>query len=59
LRTEKTRATTSVRDPQKMIGETGTEIKGDGPAITTTTAPIAKSPQGTKTTATKEVIVEV
>jgi hypothetical protein len=42
-----------------MIGETGTEIKGDGPAITTTTAPIAKSPQGTKTTATKEAIAEV
>jgi hypothetical protein len=41
-----------------MIGETDTEIKGDGPAITTTTAPIAKSPQGTKTTAIKEVIAE-
>jgi hypothetical protein len=35
------------------------EIKGDGSAITTTTAPIAKSPQGTKTTATKEAIAEV
>jgi hypothetical protein len=34
------------------------EVKGDGPKITTTTAPIAKSPQDTKTTAIKKVIAE-
>jgi hypothetical protein len=39
---EKTHATTSGRDPQKTIEETDMEVKGDGPAITTTTAPIAK-----------------
>jgi hypothetical protein len=35
------------------------EVKGDGPEITITTAHIAKSPQDTKTTATKEAIEEV
>jgi hypothetical protein len=35
------------------------EVKGDGPEIMTTMALIAKSPQDTKTTATKEVIEEV
>jgi hypothetical protein len=39
---EKTHATTSRRDPQKTIEETDMEVKGDGPEITTTTAPIAK-----------------
>jgi hypothetical protein len=34
------------------------EIKGDGPEIMTTTAPTAKSPLDTKTTAIKEVITE-
>jgi hypothetical protein len=55
---EKTHVTTNRRDPQKMIEEIDMEIKGDGPEITTTTAPIAKSPQDTKTTAIKEVIAE-
>jgi hypothetical protein len=36
---EKTRVTTSGRDHQKTIEETDMEIKGDGPEITTTTAP--------------------
>jgi hypothetical protein len=39
---EKTHATTSGRDPQKTIEEIDMEAKGDGPAITTTTSPIAK-----------------
>jgi hypothetical protein len=34
------------------------EVKGDNPEITTPTAPIAKSPQDTKTTTIKEVIAE-
>jgi hypothetical protein len=34
------------------------ETKGDGPEITTTTAPTAKSPLDTKTTAIKEMIAE-
>jgi hypothetical protein len=34
------------------------EVKGDSPEITIITAPIAKSPQDTKTTAIKEVIAE-
>jgi hypothetical protein len=55
---EKTHVTTSGRDPQKMKEELDMEIKGDGPEITTTMALIAKSPQDTKTTAIKEVIVE-
>ena len=50
---EKTHATTSGRDPQRTIEEIDMEVKGDGPEITTTTAPIAK-PQGTRTTAIKE-----
>jgi hypothetical protein len=41
-----------------MIGEIDTEVKGDNPAITTITAPIAKQLQGTRTTAIKEVIAE-
>jgi hypothetical protein len=55
---EKTHVTTSGRDHQKTIEEIDMEIKGDGPETTTTTAPITKSPQDTKTTAIKEVIVE-
>jgi hypothetical protein len=55
---EKTRVTTSGRDPQKMIDETDIEIKGDGPEIMTTMAPTAKSPLDTKTTAIKEVIAK-
>jgi hypothetical protein len=55
---EKMHVTTSGRDPQKMIEEIDMEIKGNGPEIMTTTAPIAKSPQDTKTTAIKEVIAE-
>jgi hypothetical protein len=39
---EKTHATTSGRDPQRTIEEIDMEVKGDGPAIMTTTAPIAK-----------------
>jgi hypothetical protein len=39
---EKMHATTSGRDPQKTIEETDMEVKGDGPEITITTAPIAK-----------------
>jgi hypothetical protein len=35
------------------------EVKGDDPEIMTTMAPIAKSPQDTKTIAIKEVIAEV
>jgi hypothetical protein len=53
---EKTHATTSGRDPQRTTEEIDTEVKGDGPEITTTMALIAKSPQDTKTTAIKEVI---
>jgi hypothetical protein len=53
---EKTHATTNGRDPQKTIEETDMKVKGDGPEITTTMAHIAKSPQDTKTTATKEAI---
>jgi hypothetical protein len=34
--------TTSERDPQRTIEEIDMEVKGDGPSITTTTAPIAK-----------------
>jgi hypothetical protein len=55
---EKMHVTTSGHDPQKMIEEIDMKIKGDDPEITTTTAPIAKSPPGTKTTATKEVTAE-
>jgi hypothetical protein len=55
---EKMYATTSGRDLQRMIEETDMEVKEDDPTITTTTAPIAKSPQDTKTTAIKEVIAE-
>jgi hypothetical protein len=55
---EKTHVTISGRGPQKTIEETDMEIKGDGPEITTTMAPIAKSPLDTKTTAIKEVIAE-
>jgi hypothetical protein len=55
---EKTHVTTSGRDPQKTIEETDIEIKGDDPEIMTTTAPTAKSPLDTKTTAIKEVIAE-
>jgi hypothetical protein len=55
---EKMRATTSGRDLQRTIEETDMEVKGDDPEIMTTMAPIAKSPQDTKTTAIKEVIAE-
>jgi hypothetical protein len=55
---EKMHATTSGRDPQRMIEEIDMEVKGDGPEITRTMAPIAKLPQDTKTTAIKEVIAE-
>jgi hypothetical protein len=56
---EKTRATTKGCDLQKMIEETDMEVKEDGPEILTTMALIAKSPQDTKITVTKEVIEEV
>jgi hypothetical protein len=56
---EKMRATTRGRDLQKTIEEIDMEVKGDGPEILTTMALIAKLPQDTKTTATKEVIKEV
>jgi hypothetical protein len=39
---EKTHATTSGHDPQKTIEEIDMEVKGDGPTIMTTMAPIAK-----------------
>jgi hypothetical protein len=55
---EKMHATTSGRDPQRTIEEIDMGVKGDGPEIMTTTAPIAKSPQDTKTTVIKEVITE-
>jgi hypothetical protein len=55
---EKMRATTSGRDLQRTTEETDMEVKGDDPEITTPTAPIAKSPQDTKTTTIKEVIAE-
>jgi hypothetical protein len=55
---EKTHVTTSERDPQKTIEEIDMEIKGYGLEIMTTTAPTAKSPLDTKTTAIKEVIAE-
>jgi hypothetical protein len=56
---EKMRAITRGRDLQKTIEEIDMEVKGDGPEISTTMALIAKSPQDTKTTVTKEVIEEV
>jgi hypothetical protein len=40
--TEKMRVTINARGHQKMIEEIDMEVKGEGPAITTTTAPIAK-----------------
>jgi hypothetical protein len=52
------RVTTSGHDPQKTIEETDMKIKGDGPEITTTMVPTAKSLLDTKTTAIKEVIAE-
>jgi hypothetical protein len=55
---EKMHVTISGHGPQKMIEETDMEIKGDDPEITTTTAPTAKSPLDTKTTASKEVTAE-
>jgi hypothetical protein len=55
---EKTHVTISGHDLQKMIEETDMETKGDGPEITTTTAPTAKSPPDTKTTTIKETIAE-
>jgi hypothetical protein len=55
---DKMHATISGRDLQRMIEEIDMEVKGGGPEITTTTAPIAKSPQDIKTTAIKEVIAE-
>jgi hypothetical protein len=55
---EKTHATTSGRDPQRTTEEIDMEVKGDGPAITTTTAPIAKWQRDIRTTAIKEVIPE-
>jgi hypothetical protein len=50
---EKMHATTSIRDRQKMIEEIDMEAKEEDPATTTTTAPTAKWPQDTKTTAIK------
>jgi hypothetical protein len=38
---EKTHATTSGHDCQRTIEETDMEVKEEGPAIMTTTAPIA------------------
>jgi hypothetical protein len=55
---EKMRVTTSGRDLQRTTEETDMEVKGDDPEITTPTAPKAKSPHDTKTTAIKEVIAE-
>jgi hypothetical protein len=51
-------ATTSRHDLQRTTKETYMKVKGDDPEITTPTAPIAKSPQDTKTTAIKKVIAE-
>jgi hypothetical protein len=42
LQMEKMCATISARDRQRMIEETDMEVNGEGPAITTTTALIAK-----------------
>jgi hypothetical protein len=39
---EKMRATINVRDHQKMTEEPDMEVKGEGPIITTVTAPTAK-----------------
>jgi hypothetical protein len=39
---EKMHATINAHDRQKMIEETDMEVKGEDPAITTTTAPTAK-----------------
>jgi hypothetical protein len=39
---EKMHATINARDRQKMIEETDMEVKGEGPAITTISAPTAK-----------------
>jgi hypothetical protein len=55
---EKMRATTSGRDLQRTTEETDMEVKGDNLETTTPTVHIAKSPQGTKTTAIKEITVE-
>jgi hypothetical protein len=49
---------TSRRDLQRTTEETDTEAKGDDPEITIPTARIAKSPQGIKTIAIKEMIAE-
>jgi hypothetical protein len=42
LQMEKMHATINARDHQKMIEETDMEVKGEGPVITTITAPTAK-----------------
>jgi hypothetical protein len=55
---EKMRVTINGHDLQKTKEETDMEVKGDDPDITIPTALIAKSPQGTKTTVTKEAIAE-
>jgi hypothetical protein len=39
---EKMRATINARDHQKMIEEPDMEVKGEGPVITTITAPTVK-----------------
>jgi hypothetical protein len=52
-------ATTSGRDPQRMIEETDMEVKGDDLETMTPTVRIAKSPQDIKTIAIKEMIAEV
>jgi hypothetical protein len=55
---EKMRVTIRGRDLQRTTEETDMEVKGDDPKTMTPMAPIAKSPQDTKTTAIKEVIAK-
>jgi hypothetical protein len=54
----KMRAITNERAHQKTTKETDTVAKGEDPATTTTTAPTAKYPRGTKTIVIKEMTVE-
>jgi hypothetical protein len=54
----KMRATTNEHGHLRTTEEIDTVAKGGDPAITTTTAPIAKLPQGTKTIITKGMIAE-
>jgi hypothetical protein len=55
---EKMRATTNGHDLQRTTEETDTEVKGDDPKTSTSTALITKSPQDIKTTVIRETTAE-